>query len=60
MESDNLKVLIGEEDRASRTILEKTMNVMNHKVKAVEDPDELMDVLDKKKDVDIVFLGMKL
>ncbi|MFW6196141.1 MAG: response regulator [Thermoplasmatota archaeon] len=55
-----MKVLIGEEDRASRTILEKTMNVMNHKVKAVEDPDELMDVLDKKKDVDIVFLGMKL
>lgn len=60
MECENLKVLIGEEDRASRTILEKTMNVMNHKVKAVEDPDELMDVLDKKKDVDIVFLGMKL
>ena len=60
MESDNLKVLIGEEDRASRTILEKTMDVMDHKVKAVEDPDELMDILDRKKDIDLVFLGMKL
>lgn len=60
MESDDLKVLIGEEDRASRTILEKTMEVMDNKVKAVEDPDELMEVLDRKKDVDIVFLGMKL
>lgn len=38
----------------------KTMEVMDNKVKAVEDPDELMEVLDRKKDVDIVFLGMKL
>jgi len=55
-----MKVLIGEEERASRTILDKTMKVLNHKVKTVEDPDELMKVLDKSKNIDIVFLGWKL
>lgn len=54
-----MKVLIGEENRPTRTLLENAMEVMGFEVKKVENAGSLIDSL-KEEDFDILFLSWNL
>lgn len=54
-----MKVLIGEDKRATRTLLGNTMETMDFDVKKEEDADGVMDAL-KRGDYDILFLSWRI
>ncbi len=54
-----MKVLIGEDNRASRTLLEKSMEVLNNEAGTAENGDEVIERLEENG-FDIVFLNWKL
>ncbi|MEF8836134.1 MAG: hemerythrin domain-containing protein [Candidatus Thermoplasmatota archaeon] len=54
-----MKVLIGEGNRATRTLLENTIETMDFDVKKEEGTDGVMDAL-KDEDFDILFLSWRL
>ncbi|MBS3815934.1 MAG: hemerythrin domain-containing protein [Candidatus Thermoplasmatota archaeon] len=54
-----MKILIADENRAARTLLENQMDVLGHEIEKIEDEDELIDAL-KKKSFDMLFLSWTL
>lgn len=54
-----MKVLIGEDNRATRTLLENTLETMDFDVKKEENGEGVIDSL-KKEDFDILFLSWRL
>ncbi len=54
-----MKVLIGENNRASRTLLEKSMDVLNNESVTAENGDEVMQALERDG-FDIAFLNWEL
>jgi len=54
-----MDIIIADENRTSRTILENQMDVLGHEVEMIEDENELIDAL-KKESFDILFLSWTL
>ncbi len=54
-----MKILIADENRTSRTLLENQMDTLGHEVKKTEDEEKLIDTL-KEKSFDILFLDWTL
>ncbi|MBS3782520.1 MAG: hemerythrin domain-containing protein [Candidatus Thermoplasmatota archaeon] len=55
-----MKVLIGEKNRATRTMLKNTMEVLDHEVKSCETEEEVMKALKSDETYDTLFLSWTL
>ena len=55
-----MKVLIGEENRATRTMLENAMDILDHEVKNCETEEKVREALEAQDGYDLLFLSWTL